>query len=77
MSDVTRTGGGICAAPLQFQGVDRRRLPLVGVCRVSSCGADLIELLTRPRDGVRQVDDIEDFGPAEAGDLDSAHANER
>jgi hypothetical protein len=32
-------------------------------------GADLVELLAVPRDGVGQVDDVEDLGAAEAGDL--------
>src|SRR3954452_20100335 len=38
-----------------------------------SAAADLTELLAVPGDGVGQVDDVEDLGAAEAGDLHSTH----
>jgi hypothetical protein len=47
---------------------------VVGVGKVNSCATHLVELLPLARDGVRQVDDIEDFGSSEPGDLDSSHA---
>ena len=43
----------------------------VGV--VDSRGVDLEDLQARDRIGVRQIDEFEDFGTAEAGDLDRAH----
>ncbi len=52
------------------------RQPVVGVGEVDSCRGHLVELLAVPRDGVGQVDDVEDLGAAEAGDLHSAHAGE-
>ena len=48
-------------------------LSVVGVGRVNSCGAHLVELLTRPWGGVGQVDDVENIGAAEAGDLHGSH----
>jgi len=50
------------------------RQDVVGVGKVDSCGADLVELLAVPGDGVGQVDDVEDLGAAEAGDLHGSHA---
>ena len=41
----------------------------MGIGEVDSCGAHLVELLAVPGDGVWQVDDVEDLGTAEAGDL--------
>ena len=49
---------------------------MVGVDKVDSCGLHLVELLTGPWNGVGQVDDVEDLGPAEAGDLHGTHAPE-
>ena len=46
---------------------------MVGVGRVNSSRADLVEELTFARDGVRQFDDIHDLGAAEAGDLHGSH----
>jgi hypothetical protein len=46
---------------------------MVGVGRVNSSRADLVEALTFARDGVRQFDDIHDLGAAEAGDLHGSH----
>jgi hypothetical protein len=45
---------------------------VVGVGKVDSCGAHLVELLTGPRHRIRQVDDVENLGTAEAGDLHGA-----
>ena len=47
---------------------------LVGVGTVDSCGTHLVEVLAVPRDGVGEVDDVEDLGAAEAGDLHGSHA---
>ena len=49
---------------------------VVGVGRVDSCRADLVELLTGTWGGVGKVDDVHDLGAAEAGDLHGAHAGE-
>jgi hypothetical protein len=48
-------------------------LSVVGVGKVNSCRAHLVELLTFARDGVGELDDVHDFGAAETGDLHSAH----
>jgi hypothetical protein len=50
--------------------------PVVGVGVVDSCGLHLLELLTRPWDGVRKVDDVEDLRSSEAGDLHGSHTPE-
>src|SRR4051812_3059665 len=47
---------------------------VVGVGNVDSCGAHLVELFAVPGDGVGEVDDVEDLGAAEAGELHSTHA---
>jgi hypothetical protein len=49
---------------------------VVGVGEVDPRGGDGVELLLRPRDRVGQVDDVEDLGAAEAGDLHGSHAAE-
>jgi hypothetical protein len=49
---------------------------LVGVGEVRAGGRDLVELLAVARYGVGQVDDVEDLGTAEAGDLDGTHGTE-
>jgi hypothetical protein len=49
---------------------------LVGVGEVDSCGAHLVELLTWPRSRVGKVDDVEDLGAAEAGDLHGSQEQE-
>jgi hypothetical protein len=49
---------------------------LMGVGVVDAGGGDVEELLAVPGDRVGQVDDVQDLGPAEAGDLHSAHARE-
>jgi hypothetical protein len=46
---------------------------LVRISEVDPCGADLVDLLAVPRNGVGKVDDVEDLGPPEAGDLHSSH----
>jgi hypothetical protein len=46
-----------------YSGGQVARLAVVGVGKVSSCGAHLVELLPLARDGVRKVDDIEASGP--------------
>ena len=51
------------------QGVVR-----VGV--VDAGGGDVEQLLPVRRDGVGKVDDVEDLGAAEAGDLHGSHAAE-
>lgn len=45
---------------------------MVGVGKVNSCRARLVELLTLAGDGVRQADDVHDLGAAETGDLHSS-----
>jgi hypothetical protein len=47
---------------------------VVGVGEVDSCGAHLVELLPLARDRISQVDDIEEYGSSEPGDLDSSYA---
>ena len=49
---------------------------MVGVGEVNSCGTHLVELLTGSRNGIGQVDDVEDFRAAEAGDLYGTHAGD-
>jgi hypothetical protein len=46
---------------------------VVGVGEVQAGGGDVIELLARVRDGIGHVDDVEDFGAAEADDLRGSH----
>jgi hypothetical protein len=52
------------------------RQGLVGVGVVDARGAHLVELLAVPGDRVGQVDDVEDLGAAEAGDLHGTHAGD-
>jgi hypothetical protein len=70
-TDVAFTGLGAVSS-----GGDHGRLLVVGVGEVDSCRADLVDLLALAGDGVRQVDDVHDFGAAEAGDLYGTHAGE-
>jgi hypothetical protein len=49
---------------------------VVGVGKVNSCGAHLVELPARPWRGVGKVDEVHDLWAAEAGDLHSAHSPE-
>ena len=49
---------------------------LVGVGEVQAGGGDVVELLARTGRGLRDVDDVQDLGTAEAGDLHSTHAGE-
>ena len=51
-------------------------LSVVHVGVVGAGGGDLEDLLAVRRDGVGQVDDVEDLGTAEAGDLHSTHVRE-
>jgi len=48
-------------------------LDLVGVGKVDSCGAHLVELLAVARCRLGEVDDVHDLGAAEAGDLHGTH----
>jgi hypothetical protein len=52
------------------------RLAVVGVGEVHAGGRDVVQLLAFARDGVGQVDDVEDLGTAEAGDLHGTHVPE-
>jgi hypothetical protein len=45
---------------------------LVGVGEVQAGGGDVVELLARTGRGLRDVDDVQDLGTAEAGDLHSS-----
>jgi hypothetical protein len=49
---------------------------VVSISDIDTAGRDLEQLLAVPGDGVGQVDDVEDLGAAEAGDLHSSHAGE-
>jgi hypothetical protein len=49
---------------------------VVGVGKVDSYGAHLVELLALAGRRVGEVDDVEDLGTAEAGDVDSAHTRD-
>jgi hypothetical protein len=53
------------------------RQPVVGVGAVDAGGGDLVELLGLTGHWVGQVDDVEDLGAAEAGDLHGSHAVRR
>ena len=64
-------GPGVPANRGRTRSVGRHGV--VGVGKVEPGGRDVVELLTRPRNGIRQVDDVEDLGAAEAGDLHSSH----
>ena len=46
---------------------------LVGVGEVQSGGRDVVELLARGRRRLGDVDDVQDLGTAEAGDLHGSH----
>ncbi len=49
---------------------------MVRVGVVDADGGDVEQLLTLTGRGVGQVDDVEDLGAAEAGDLHGSHAGE-
>src|SRR3954462_11171511 len=51
-----------------------RLLPVVGVGEVDPRRGDVVELLARSRRGLRDVDDLQYLGTAEAGDLHGTHA---
>jgi hypothetical protein len=46
-----------------------RTVSVVGVGEVQAGGGDGVELLPGPRRGLRDVDDLQDLGTAEAADL--------
>jgi hypothetical protein len=48
----------------------------VGVGEVHAGGGDVVQLLALARDGVGQVDDVEDLGATETGDLYGAHGSQ-
>ena len=48
-------------------------LSVVGVGVVHAGGGDLVERLAVAGDGVGEVDDVQDLGAAEAGDLHGTH----
>jgi hypothetical protein len=50
------------ARPMCFSG-----RPLVGVGEVQAGGRDVVELLPRTGGGLRDVNDLQDLGTAEAG----------
>jgi hypothetical protein len=52
------------------------RQGVVGVGVVDPCRGDVVELLARAGCGLGDVDDLEDLGTAEAGDLHGSHAGE-
>ena len=69
------TGGtGLAEVPGWVRSVARSLLVGVGV--VDSSGTHLEEVLAVPRDGVGEVDDVENLWAAEAGDLHGTHARE-
>ncbi len=47
---------------------------MVGVGDVHARGARLVQLLAVAGDGVREVDDVQDLGSTELGDLHGLHA---
>jgi hypothetical protein len=49
---------------------------LVGVGKVHAGGGDVVELLAGTGLRLRDVDDLEDFRAAEAGDLHGSHEQE-
>jgi len=51
-------------------------LSVVSIGEIDAGGADLVELLAVPGDGVGEVDDVENLWAAEAGDLHGTHARE-
>ncbi len=72
------SGANVCSASgglsSESSPRDERRLSLVRVGEVDAGRGDLVQLLAVAGDGVGEVDDVEDLGAAEAGDLHSAHA---
>jgi hypothetical protein len=54
--------------------LSRQAVVVVGV--VHAGGRDVVELLARTRRRLRDVDDLQDLGTAEAGDLDSPLAKD-
>jgi hypothetical protein len=49
---------------------------VVGVGEVPAGGGDVVDLLAEPRCGRGDVDDVQDLGTAEAGDLHGSDAGE-
>src|SRR4051794_7491335 len=58
---------------VSFRPICLSRLLVVRVGEVQSGGGDVVDLLARTGRRLRDVDDLQDLGTAEAGDLDSAH----
>src|SRR3954470_10812753 len=50
-----------------------RPQPVVGVGEVEAGGGDVVELLARTRRRLGDVDNLQDLGTAEAGDLQGTH----
>ena len=67
-------GGGMAAAavPVRFSSVARQ--PVEDVGEVHARRAHLLQLLAVGGDGVGEVDDVEDLGSTELGDLHGSHA---
>ncbi len=63
---------GVTSVPMYLSGQEA-----VGVGVVDARGAHLAELLAVGGDGIGEVDDVEDLGPAEAGDLHGSDARDR
>ena len=49
---------------------------VVSISKADAGRAHLVELLAVAGDGVGEVDDVEDLGAAEAGDLHGSHARQ-
>ncbi len=49
---------------------------MVSISEIDACSAHLVQLLSVAGDGVGEVDDVEDLGAAEAGDLHGSHARQ-
>ncbi len=49
---------------------------MVSISETDAYRAHLVQLLSVAGDGVGEVDDVEDLGAAEAGDLHGTHARE-
>jgi hypothetical protein len=52
------------------------RESVVGVGKVHTGGRDVVELLAVTRLGLGEVDDVEDVGATETGDLYGAHGSQ-
>src|SRR4051794_30396720 len=65
---------GLTAPPSETSTRHTRLLPVVGVGEVQAGGGDVVELLARTGRGLGDVDDLQDLGAVEAGDLNATHA---